>query len=311
MRYRDINRVNQLAILLVSCLVITSCGNNQPVKYPDDTINSGSIHISADESFKPIIDSQIRVFESSNPKAKIIAHYKPEADCINDLLVDSIRMVIITRALKREEESLLMDKLQFRPLQGKMAFDAVTVLVNNKAKDSIFDMKDISSLLKGTSGYKYKVVMDGLTATSTVRFLKDSLLKDQPFGKNVVAATSSEGVIDYVAANPDALGFVGVSWVGNQEDANQLSFKKNVKVASLECTICKPVAYVKPYQANIATRRYPLVRGLHYIVKENYEGLGSGFANFLIYERGQLIFRRAFLWPAKMQFEIRNAGISE
>jgi phosphate transport system substrate-binding protein len=57
--------------------------------------------------------------------------------------------------------------------------------------------------------------------------------------------------------------------------------------------------------------RYPLVRGLSYILKENYEGLGSGFANFLIYERGQLIFRRAYLWPARMQFEVRSAGIKE
>ena len=42
-----------------------------------------------------------------------------------------------------------------------------------------------------------------------------------------------------------------------------------------------------------------------------YKGLGSGFVNFLIYERGQLIFRRAYLWPAKMSFEIRTAGINE
>ena len=47
-----------------------------------------------------------------------------------------------------------------------------------------------------------------------------------------------------------------------------------------------------------------------YILKEKYEGLGSGFANFLIYERGQLIFRRAYLWPARMQFEVRSAGIN-
>jgi phosphate transport system substrate-binding protein len=68
--------------------------------------------------------------------------------------------------------------------------------------------------------------------------------------------------------------------------------------------------YVKPTQAGILTRRYPLVRGLYYILKENYNGLGSGFASFLKYERGQLIFRRAYLAPV-MDFEIRSVRINE
>ncbi|MEJ7768608.1 MAG: substrate-binding domain-containing protein [Chitinophagaceae bacterium] len=304
-------RLGRLASWIFSVLVLISCGDSQPVTSAGDTTTSGVLHISVDESFKPIIDSQIRVFESSYPKAKIIAHYKPEAECIKDLMNDSIRMVIITRGLNRNEELVLKDTLRFNPVQGRMAYDAIAVLVNNQAKDSIFDVADVRSLLKGTGDYKYKLVMDGLSATSTVRYAMDTLLKGEPFGKNVQAATSSEGVIDYVANNADAIGFVGVSWIGNKQDASQLSFSQNVKIASIECVVCTTKTYVKPYQANIAMRRYPLVRGLYYILKENYQGLGSGFTNFLIYERGQLIFRRAFLWPAKMSFEVRNAGINE
>ena len=296
-------------LLFISISLLLSCGNNQPVKDNRETTKSGTIHISVDESFKPIIDSQIKVFESSYPDARVIPHYKAEADCLKDLLNDSIRMVIVTRSLNPAEEKLLKDTLQFNPVQGRMAYDAIAVLVNNNAKDSIFDMADIRSMLKGTSGYKYKMVMDGLTATSTVRYAIDTLVKGHPFGKNVMAATSSQGVIDYVSSNTDAVGFVGVNWIGNRDDVNQLSFLRNVKVASVECSNCDRKTYVKPYQANIAMRRYPLVRGLHYILKENYKGLGSGFVNFLIYERGQLIFRRAYLWPAKMPFEVRNAGI--
>lgn len=153
--------------------------------------------------------------------------------------------------------------------------------------------------------------MDGRTATSTVRFAIDSILAGDKLSNEVTAADSSTGVIDYVSKNKDAIGFLGVSWIGNNDDPVQLSFQNKVTIASIKCEICPNDAYIKPYQANIATRRYPLVRGLHYILKENYEGLGSGFANFLIYERGQLIFRRAYLWPAKMAFEIRNAGIDE
>src|SRR6187402_900036 len=208
---------------LFSCLgillILSSCGNNQPMNGPTDTITTGSIHISVDESFKPIIDSQIKVFESSFPDAKIIAEYKAEADCIKDLTNDSVRMVIITRELTEDEEKLLKAKLSFTPRQSKMASDAIAVIVNKAAKDSLFDMSDIRSLVKGTSGYKYKLVMDGLSATSTVRFVIDSLAKGAPLSKDVVAAKNSQGVIDFISNNTDAIGFVGVSWIGNPEDS--------------------------------------------------------------------------------------------
>ncbi len=113
-----------------------------------------------------------------------------------------------------------------------------------------------------------------------------------------MAARSSEGVIDYVSKNPGVIGFIGVSWIGNPEDTSQMSFLKKVRVASLESTDM-PEAYVKAYQANIYIKRYPMVRDLVYILKENYKGLGTAFANFMSGEIGQMIFKRAYLVPPK------------
>ncbi len=270
---------------------------------------SGTIRISVDESFKPIIDSQISVFESSYPEAKIIAEYKPEAECLRDLARDSTRLIIVTRTMTDQEEKFLKDSLTFAPRQARLAYDAVAVIVNNKSKDSIFTMDQIRDLLSGKSKMNLRPVMDGTSATSTVRYAIDSVLKGEPLGQNVTAATSSEGVIDYVANNPDAIGFIGVSWIGNREDENQVSFLEKVKIASIQCVSCTKETYVKPYQANIAEMRYPMVRSLYYILKENFAGLGSGFVNFLQYERGQLIFKRAYLVPARMSFEVRDVQL--
>jgi phosphate transport system substrate-binding protein len=302
---------NKRKVVVFGFITFLCACNNSPSKIPPaETNTSGTIQISADESFKPVIDSQVKVFEASWPTAKIITHYKAEADCIKDLNNDSIRMIIITRPLSRDEETLMKTRLGYVPVYGKLASDAIAVIVNKQTKDSLFDMSDMRSMVKGTSGYKYKVVLDGLSSTSTVRYVTDSLAKGQPLGKNVMAATSSQGVIDYVGSNTDAIGLVGVSWIGNKEDTAQGSFLKKVKIAGIECAACQPVVYTQPYQYNIATRRYPMVRGLYYILKENYDGLGSGFANFLIYERGQLIFKRAYLFPARMSFEVRSTKIN-
>jgi len=299
-------------ILAISGIVLTTsgCGGTGDQVSKMETTTSGTIYMSVDESFKPVIDSEVQVFESLHPEAHIIVHYKPEADCLKDLENDSIRMVIVTRGLTEEERAGLEKNLKFSPRYGPVAFDAIAVLVNNQSVDTAFTMQDIRSIVKGTSPYKYKMLLDGTSATSTVRFVMDSLLKGEPMSKNVVAAKSSQELIDYISANNDAIGLLGVSWVGDKNDPQALSFLQKVKIAAIECRECNGV-YVKPYQANIAMGRYPMVRPLYYILKENYDGLGSGFSNFLIYEKGQLIFRRAYLLPGRMPLDVREMEITE
>jgi phosphate transport system substrate-binding protein len=292
------------------CAACMVSGCSEPSAGNMESTTSGSIRISVDESFRPVIDSQVQVFESLHPDAHITVHYKSEADCLKDLANDSIRMVIVTRGLTDKEQDLMSKKLNFPPGYGPIAFDAVAVITNNQSKDTAFTMQDIRSLAQGTSGYKYKLLLDGTSATSTVRFVTDSLLKGQPISKNIFAAKNSEAVIDYISANTDAVGLIGVSWVGNKNDPKVVSFLDRVKIAAVECRDCNGT-YVKPYQANIAGGRYPMVRTLYYILKENYDGLGSGFSNFLIYEKGQLIFQRAYLLPARMKFDVRDINLSE
>lgn len=298
-----------MGICTVAILVFSGC-HQESARTDLDNNESGTIHISVDESFKPVIDSQIQVFEALHPKAKIIAEYKPEAECFKDLIKDSTRMIIVTRGLTPEEEKFYRDSLSYAATWSKVANDAIAVIVNKNAADSLFTLDELRGILEGTTGDKQVAVFDGLSATSTVRYAIDSILKGKSFApKKVFAEKNSQAVIDYVSKHNDVVGFVGVSWIGNKEDTSQLSFLKNVRIASLECT-CPEKSFVKPYQANILRHRYPLVRGLYYILKENYNGLGSGFANFLEYEKGQLIFRRAYLAPTKMNFTVREATLN-
>lgn len=280
-------------------------------KKPYDTPKQGRIVISVDESFKPIIDSQLKVFKASFPETDIVAYYKPEAECLRDLEVDSVRMVIVTRGLSKEESKGFEEKIKFRPSWGLIAYDAVAVVANKSSKRNTLSTKELRSMLDGSIGGDYEIVMDGTQATSTVRYAIDTLLKGKSLGNKVIAASSSEGVIDYVEKSPNAIGLLGVSWVGNHEDEQQLSFQNRIQMVSMKCETCTEDAYVLPYQANIALGRYPMIRGIYYILKENYEGLGKGFVNFLIYERGQLIFKRAYILPGRMNFGVRQMEISE
>ncbi|HZK65309.1 MAG TPA: substrate-binding domain-containing protein [Puia sp.] len=294
-------------LLVLAELFVTGCGHGNRV--PVETPTSGTINISVDESFKPVIDSQLKVFESSFPDARILVTYKPEAECLRDLAKDSTRMVIITRPLSSKEEAFYKDSLQRPAFSGLLAYDAVALIVSAHSKDTTLSMEEIRSLLEGSDKQQLRAVMDGTTATSTVRYAMDSILKGKPLGANVMAAKSSPQVIDYVAGHDKAVGFIGASWIGDQEDSVQLSWLQKVKVVAVECATCPEKPFVQPFQANIVLKRYPMVRGLYYVLKENYSGVGNNFVNFLQNERGQLIFRRAYLVPARMTFDIRDVQL--
>ena len=285
-------------------LVLIACDNQQK-QATVDTPNEGTIHISVEQSFKPFIDEQLKVFASSYPKANIMVHYKSEIECMKDLVEDSTRMVIVTRGLEKKEQEGFKTQLGFNPTFGILAYNAVAVIVHQQAKDTVFTMQDLQDRLVGKK--EGKVVMDGNNLTGVVRFIKDSLAKNNTLGKNVMAAEGSEAVIEYVAAHQEAIGFVGMNWIADTYDQKQAAYREKVKTGLIECTLCIEKGYFShPSPSTISKGQYSLSLPIYFILKENAPGLGSGFLNFMSLERGQLIFRRSFLVPAKMSFKERK-----
>ena len=303
-----LNRGMKFIIYLFCGFLIFGC--KSPKINPTDTSSFGTINISVDESFQPVIEQEIEMYENSYPETNIIASYKTEADCFKDLIQDTAcRMVIITRGLTPKEEKFFRDSLGYTPKWNIVAKDAIAIIVNSKSSDTLFTLEKLKNLLNGSEKDKL-IVFDGLNATSSYRFIKDSILKGSSIDSNYVrAAKSNLKVIDYVSENENAIGIIGISWIGNPEDSAQLKMLTKVKIAAVKCSFCPAESYVKPYQYNIQNNSYPLVRGLYYIAKENYSGLASGFSSFLKNQRGQLIFRRAYLAPV-MDFDVRNVKIN-
>jgi phosphate transport system substrate-binding protein len=300
-----------VALLLSGLMVLLgACHSDKGGKQYPDARDRGTIHISADESFKPVIDAEVEVYESQQPDAHIVVHYKPEAECLKDFANDSIRMIIATRGYSTGEEYYMIDSMKVSPSKMTVARDAIAVIVSPQSADSFFTMPELKQILMGKFSKKLIPVFDGVKATSTVRFIVDSILQSDSLSPNSVAARTSEGVIDYVAENPDAIGFIGVSWIGNKDDTAQMNFLRKVKIVRLESTN-KPGGFVLPYQINISTKTYPMVRDLVYTLKEkDYKGLGTAFGEFMAGEIGQLIFKRAYLAPAQRSFYIRKVRVT-
>jgi phosphate transport system substrate-binding protein len=302
-------------LLMWTCLALflagfmAGCGSTES-EGDKDLFNLGVLHISCDESFKPVIDQQVQVYNGRYPHANIIVHYKPEAECLKDFLVDSIRMVIATRGPSEKERDAITDSLKTEVEQLVIAHDLIAVIVHPSQKDTMFSMQEIRDLLTGKLKKDLIPVFDGRSATSTVRFMLDSVLRGEPLGKNVVAAKSSVEVIEYVSRTANAVGFVGYGWIGNADDTAQLSYRKKIRTARIESTDSAG-AYIHPSQFQIYTRSYPMVRDLVYTLKERHTGLAHGFAHYLTTMPGQLAFRRAYIMPVVFPNYLRDAELKD
>ncbi len=289
-------------------ILLFSCQNKVKDKTSETTYTSGEITVAVDENLRPIIQEEIDVFEALTPKARIIPNYTNEVNAINLLLKDSVRVAIATRPLSSKEVEFLKSK-NFIAHSYKLATDGIALIVNNKNKDSIITVDQVKKIFTGeklswnevfpTSKLgKFQVVFDNQNS-STVRFAIDSICKGLPLSKKLYAQNNNLEVIDFVSKTPNAIGIIGVNWLGNKKDTTNLSFKNEIRVMAVTS---EPEATVqnsyKPFQAYLFYGYYPLTRTVYVIVNDPIGSLPSGFTSFLTSFRGQLIIKKSGLVPA-------------
>jgi len=286
-----------------------SCnGNNKPAEQKE-TSTRGNIKIAVDESFMPVLNQELHVFDSSYPEAHITAAFKTEKECFEDLYKDSARLIVVSRDLTPAEKTAYQNNdIGFKSLG--IAMDAIAVVVNPASPDSFMTLGQLKQILLGKFARPYTVVFDN-AQSGTVRYMLDSLIPGQQLPSNVYAVRNNDSLIDYVAKNEHAIGFVGVSHVYDENSTDPAgAFRKNIRVASLKNENDTSVTgFYQPYQAWIAQKKYPLRRTMYFITRDTWNGLGAGFANFLSNQAGQLIFLKARLVPLRVPLRLREAEI--
>jgi len=298
-------------------LFFFSCQNKGKDKPADtNTYTSGVISVAIDENFKPILEEEIDVFEALTPKASIIPVFTSEVNAINLLLKDSVRVAITTRALSTKEDEFLKTK-QFNARSYKIATDGVALIVNKKNADSLISVENIRKIITGeVTNWKeifpnsklgnFQVVFDNKNS-STVRYAIDSISKGKKLSQKLYAQNNNLEVIDYVSKTPNAIGIIGVNWLGNRKDTTNLSFKNDVRVMSVsaEPEATRQNSY-KPFQAYLFYGYYPLTRSVYIIVNDPAGSLQTGFSIFITSDRGQKIILKSGLLPATQTVRVAH-----
>lgn len=295
--------------LIVSMFSACQSGNQAY----NETPTRGNIKIIADESYQPIIDSEIHTFTSLYPYAKITPIYKPEVDVINDFMNDSVKVIVTNRKLTDAQIKYLRDTLAIARTTT-IAYDAVAILINKSNKDTAIDYNSIRDVFQGkitkwseinpkSNLGKISVVFDN-TKSGNVRFMKEKFDIKTDLGENFYALKTNEEVINYIAKTPGAMGIISVNWISDKDDSTSSSFIKRIKVAAISHPYLADGNYYRPYQASIYTKSYPFVREVYFISRESFAGLGSGLISWVAAEQGQRIILKSGLVPSTMPIRL-------
>jgi phosphate transport system substrate-binding protein len=296
--------------LIAFSIGAVSCGNDKSTSdEPKETTTKGNIKISIDDSYMPVMEQQLNVFDSSFPEAHITAAYKAEKQCFEDLYNDSARLIVVSREMT-DAEKKVYEHNQVKIKSLAIAADAIAVIVNPASPDTFMTLGQLKQILQGKFARNYTIVFDN-AQSGTVRYMLDSLIPGQQLSSKTYAVKNNDSLIAYVAKNENAIGFLSVSQVYDPESTvPEGSFKKGVKVVALKNeNDTAATDFYQPYQAYIALKQYPLRRIMYFITRDTWSGLGAGFANFLSGEAGQLIFKKARLVPLRVPLMLREAEI--
>lgn len=302
MHMKPIRTYTKLFSSLFLIFMLNACIGHQST---DETTTRGKIKISADEAFRLIIDSQIHTFINSYIHSDIIPLYVSEGEAMDLLLQDSVRLAIVSRALNTQEEAYFEER-KIIPRITKIATDGVAFIVNTQNIDSNFTVAQIESIFKGemnaweqlnaaNKAGKISLVFDH-NRSGTARFIRETF-KIEAFPEFCYAVNNNAEVINYVEANPYAIGVVGVNWISDTDDSVSIDFLKKIKVVGIAANSENP-EYLKPFQGYLANGEYPFTRDVFIISRESFAGLGTGFASFVAGDKGQRIILKSGLVPA-------------
>jgi phosphate transport system substrate-binding protein len=293
-------------------LFMTACGQMGKTG-TNETPTRGKITIVADESFQPLIETEVFTFTHLYVNAQITARYKPEFDVIEDFMNDSVKVIVSSKKLSDYQIQYLRDTLIVARTSA-FAYDALALVTNLSNTDSLLTYNTVKDIFLGkVKTWKdvnpksklgdIRVIFDN-NKSGNIRYFKEEFgIKDTLKG-NFFAVNSNPEVINFVSRNPNALGIISVNWISDKDDSLSMSFTKKVNIIAVSQKFVNDGSFYRPHQGFIYDKSYPFVREIYLISRESFPGLGSGFINWACAEQGQRIVLKAGLVPATMPIRL-------
>lgn len=301
MKSGDYSKMRWIVLSVVSALLV-GCGTSEK----SDNPRQGRLAIAADESFYPVVNAVTKGYEGIYPDTHFDVSYKPEQEAILSFLQDSVRLIFVARELNESEKTVL-EKKNGNYRAQHIATDGIALIASRSNPDSMITMAQLKDIFTGKitnwsqlGGQQQPItlVFDNVNS-SNLRYMMDKFKFKDIAGLRLHSAKSNEAVIEYVRKDPTALGFIGVNWISDGDEAITHRLSKGIRVFGVSEKE-KPTSvkdYFQPFQYDLKYGTYPLSRKLFILSNDGNSSLGGGLKTYIARDVGGLIIQKTGLVP--------------
>lgn len=286
----------QLLIISVFLLGIFSCKEENNIAdkqdYDLDNINIKEVKLYADQYSKSLLDQLGIVYSTHFPKASVNIKYDSDADVMNAMLADSIRLVVLMREPTLYEIDQLKVLHQAKPLYYTFAYNAIALVRDHLTTDTIVDsLYLVNQLNKGQEIF--------VTTKEYVDLFQILLKKlDIKVAKQPLKVVNSiDELQQYLKTDNKLIGILPFSLVSDQYDPVAQEITKKFRWLGIQNSV-RDTIY--PSQSTIFTKEWPLVIPYSIMYCNLSSQDGVGFVKFIHTKPAMRLILKAGLIPFTM-----------
>ncbi len=298
---------NKYFILFALTVLLLGCESREEKESP----TRGRLVVSVSESIAPMAKQMAAKFENIYEDSKIDLNVVSAREAIVHLLNDSVEIIIISRTLNEEEQSVI-DKAGLNIRQVEIAVSGFIVLTNkqNPVKelrvsqlDSIYNGRIISWSELGWKNSKALIKFFIPDRNSDVyESMQKKFSPGRALPKYFLPLSSTDSVIKAVSTTSNAIGMIGLNYYDTTYSG--IKFLELSDRTELSDSLGVSGLYFPPAQAFVYRKHYPLYTPVYIYSNIKSIGLASGFISFISSVQGQKIVLNNGLVPATMPVRI-------
>ena len=275
--------------------------------YADESTTYGKNKIGIDVTLQPPLEEELRLFHLTYKDAQLTPIYKPELELIKEIREDSLRLFVLGRKLTAEECDF-GNGHSFMPRYTTIGIDALAIIENPNNPTKLLTYEEVEKIFKGEITQwsqldkknnlgAIQLLFDGNNSSTATYFMTEFGIKQLP--KGAVGATGNLDVIEKISKVPNALGFVGMSWLSRMSDKQLSEVENKVNLAFIRPKGSTKDEYYQADPMNVSDSLYPFIRPI-YVIDAGRTTLGTGFASFVFSDVGQRAMLKTGTLPIQM-----------
>ena len=281
---------------ILSAVVLFFCACSKEVIPPG--VPSGFIQVKGSDTIVNAAQMLAEKFMADYPYVYVAVTGGGSGVGIAALLNKTCDIADASRDIKPKEIEMA-HKVGVDPKEHVVAFDGVALIVNKKNPLDKLTIRQLHDIYTGKirnwqelggSDLPIVAISREVSSGTHVYFkeevvqLSDKKNKDE-FDSKVLLFSSSQAIVEEVAQNPSAIGYLGMGYLSGKTKALNLS--KDGK------------GYYFPDIKNVLDKKYPLSRSLLMYTNGEATGVNKLFIDFVFSSKGQEQFKEAGFVPLK------------